>query len=256
MILHIPHASRTIPPEVKPTLLLTDEELQRELLLMTDAHTDDLFHVPFAERVVFPVSRLVVDPERLIDDAVEPMAAKGMGAVYGLTSHGTALRGLITEEQRERLIEQFYRPHHARLEEAVAAELRQQDKALLVDCHSFPSKPLPCDQDQTPDRPDFCIGADDYHTPKALSDLVCAALRRSGHSVEVNRPYSGVLVPSSRYRADRRVQAIMVEVNRSLYLDEETGLPSDQYADLKSLIAQLLAVLSHTGPGDPLSEAT
>ena len=115
----------------------------------------------------------------------------------------------------------------------------------MIDCHSFPSRPLPCDQDQTPSRPDFCIGTDDYHTPKALSNLACATLQRSGHSVEVNRPYSGVLVPSSRHCADKRVQAVMIEVNRALYLDEETGLPSGQYVDLKAQIARALSVLFH-----------
>ncbi|MGD1002363.1 MAG: N-formylglutamate amidohydrolase [Candidatus Brocadiia bacterium] len=133
------------------------------------------------------------------------MAQKGMGAVYARTSCGTTLRGSITNEERQRLIEAFYRPHHARLEEVVARGLRERGKALLVDCHSFPSKPLPWDQDQTPDRPAFCIGTDDHYTPKALGNLVYATLQRSGCSVEVNRPYSGVLVPPSRYRADRRV---------------------------------------------------
>jgi N-formylglutamate amidohydrolase len=252
VILHIPHASRTIPPEVRPTLLLTDEELQRELILMTDAYTDDLFHVSFADCVRFPVSRLVVDPERFIDDSIEPMAQKGMGAVYVRTSHGTTLRGSITNEQRQRLIEEFYRPHHARLDEAVTNELRERGKSLMVDCHSFSSRPLPCDEDQTPDRPDFCIGTDDYHTPKVLSNLVHAALQRGGRSVEVNRPFGGVLVPSSRYRVDRRVQAIMLEVNRSLYLNEETGFPVDQYSGIKSQVAQLLSTLFHAWSEDSL----
>ena len=252
MILHIPHASRTIPSEVRPTLLLTDEELRRELILMTDAYTDDLFHVAFAECVRFPVSRLVVDPERFTDDSIEPMAQKGMGAVYMRTSHGTTLRGSITNEQRQRLIEEFYRPHHARLDEAVTNELRERGKALLVDCHSFPSRPLPCDEDQTPGRPDFCIGTDGYHTSKALSNLVCATLQRSGCSVGVNRPYNGVLVPSSRYRVEGRVQAIMIEVNRSLYLNEHTGFPADQYAGLKSQVAHLLFTLFHAWSEDSL----
>ena len=44
--------------------------LSLELLRMTDAYTDELFALPerLAYRIVFPVSRLVVDPERLADD--------------------------------------------------------------------------------------------------------------------------------------------------------------------------------------------
>lgn len=44
----------------------------------------------------------------------------------------------------------------------------------------------------------------------------------------VNAPFSGTLVPLSRYRKDARVSSIMVEVNKGLYMDERTGerLPS------------------------------
>ena len=53
-------------------------------MIMTDAWTDKLVE-PIstkAKEVVFPVSRLVVDPERFLCDDDEPMAPKGMGATY------------------------------------------------------------------------------------------------------------------------------------------------------------------------------
>ena len=76
MILHIPHASTdTFEKE-----FLCD--LKLELERMTDADTDKLFSHPEATRIVFPVSRLICDVERFEDDAVEPMAKKGMGVCY------------------------------------------------------------------------------------------------------------------------------------------------------------------------------
>ena len=44
----------------------------------------------------------------------------------------------------------------------------------------------------------------------------------------VDRPFAGAIVPMRFYRTDRRVRAVMVEVNRGLYLDERSGakLPS------------------------------
>ena len=50
---------------------------------MTDTFTAELFPptAHAAERIVFPVSRLVCDVERFPDDADEPTAARGMGAV-------------------------------------------------------------------------------------------------------------------------------------------------------------------------------
>jgi N-formylglutamate amidohydrolase len=83
-VLHLPHTSQEIPREERRAILLDEETLDRELLRMTDAWTDQLFPTTAAERarVVFPVSRLVCDVERFPDDEREPMAARGMGAVY------------------------------------------------------------------------------------------------------------------------------------------------------------------------------
>ena len=58
-------------------------------MTMTDAYTDDLFgsHAGTDDSVVtFPVSRLVVDPERFLDDTLETMARCGMGVIYERTS--------------------------------------------------------------------------------------------------------------------------------------------------------------------------
>ncbi len=69
---------------MRDQFVLGDAELERELLLMTDCYVDELFALPGAEAVTVghDVSRLVLDPERFGDDADEPMAGVGMGAVY------------------------------------------------------------------------------------------------------------------------------------------------------------------------------
>jgi N-formylglutamate amidohydrolase len=88
LVLHIPHSSTVIPDAVRPTLLLTEAEIQQELLRMTDAHTEELFRCVGVASVRFPVSRIVVDPERFENDADEVMSKVGMGVVYTRTSDG------------------------------------------------------------------------------------------------------------------------------------------------------------------------
>jgi hypothetical protein len=46
-------------------------ELKQELLHMTDAYTDQLFGIPHAVTVRYPVSRLVAEPERFADHTEE-----------------------------------------------------------------------------------------------------------------------------------------------------------------------------------------
>src|SRR5204862_3307418 len=122
--------------------------------------------------VVFGVSRLVVDPERFPDDELEPMAVKGMGAVYTATTDGAPLRGPLDASERAELLGRFYEPHHAALEAAADAALTATGGCLLVDCHSFPDDPLPSDLNQEQPRPEICIGTDPFHTPDELTAAV------------------------------------------------------------------------------------
>ena len=63
IVLHLPHAS-TIPKNLRQDFLLSDQELQEELNRITDHATDVIFQQAFPEAnaIVFPVSRLMVDP--------------------------------------------------------------------------------------------------------------------------------------------------------------------------------------------------
>ena len=172
----MPHGSAEVPAHVRPQFLLEDADLARELRLMTDWHTDALFALPPDEAVAvrFPVSRLVVDPERFADPGAERMEAVGMGAVYTKTSQGARLRD-EAEAARERvaLLARYYRPHHEALETATAAALATHGRCLIVDCHSFPSRPLPYEFKSNPDRwsvvhrPAVCIGTDATLPPHA-----------------------------------------------------------------------------------------
>ena len=219
-IVHIPHASTVVPESIRPTLCLTDDELRHELLIMTDWFTDELFALPkdLATAVVFPVSRLGVDPERFADDESEGMASRGMGAVYTKTSNGGSLRKDLSREERQGLLEAYYEPHHRSVEAAVNSALLEAGYALLVDAHSFSSKPLPHEPDQAPSRCHICIGTNDFHTPPRLVEWLKDEFERLGLTVAVNRPFAGTFVPTRFYRVSQDVVSVMIEVNRSLYM--------------------------------------
>jgi N-formylglutamate amidohydrolase len=225
VLFHVPHDSTWIPPSVRSQFLLNDVELQAELLRMTDHWTFDLFAQGIAARRVVrsPVSRLVVDVERFEEDALETMATRGMGAVYERTSDGRRLRHPTVSGQRDELMKVFYHPHHARLAEAAQQAINSYSRVLVIDAHSFPSRPLAHEPDQRSDRPDICIGTDEFHTPLELEQAFLRAFRDTGWTVKLNAPFAGALVPIPLYRKDHRVTAVMVEVNRSLYVDEVSG---------------------------------
>jgi N-formylglutamate amidohydrolase len=227
-VAHIPHASTLIPYAVRAQIRLDDVELARELVRLTDWHTDRLYGFVAnlgASQLINGLSRLVVDPERFVDDAAEPMARVGQGVVYSLTRDGRPLRS-SDEPGRQVLIERYFIPYHEAFSALVADTLDHFGRCLILDCHSFSTEPLPSEPDQTPDRPDICLGTDAFHTPPVLTEALRTALVAEGFRVETNRPFAGAIVPLRWYQCDRRIASVMLETRRGLYCDESTGLPS------------------------------
>lgn len=234
VVLHIPHASIDVPLDLRASLLLDDEALALELLRMTDHYTDELFALGPADGIIvdFPVSRLVLDPERFEHDEQDRMSARGMGVVYTHTSQGTPLRNEPSAAEREALLARFYRPHHARLTKRVNESLAACGSCLVIDCHSFPSRALPYELDGAGVRPDICIGTDSYHTPLSLVERARSMFEHAGFTVAIDTPFAGALVPAAHYRRDQRVSALMIEVNRGRYMNEETGERLSDFAEV------------------------
>jgi len=237
LVIHVPHASAFIPPDVRPQFIVSDADLDAEVLKLTDWYTDDLFSLPdtVAQTLRFPVSRVVIDPERFLDDSVEPMADRGMGVVYTKTCDGAPLRASLSEADRQTLIDRLYTPHHREFEDAVARCLREHDRCLIIDAHSFPDRPLPCHLEQygSAASPDVCIGTDKFHTSSGLAEQGRAAYEEQGYTVHMNQPFAGSIVPLRYYRHDRRVSSFMVELNRRLYMHEPTGKRLQVFASVR-----------------------
>ena len=244
LVLHIPHSSSVIPPGIRPAFSLSPVELQQELLAMTDGFTDELFNIPGATRISFPVSRLVVDPERFLNDALEVMAAQGMGVVYTHTSRGGRLRPTPTPEERVDLIGRFYVPHHRAFTQAVDAVLARQPTCLIIDCHSFPSVALPYEDAPNADRPDICLGTDDFHTPGWLVQAAMDAFASEGLRIAVNHPFAGTFVPDKHYRKDPSVLSLMIEVHRGIYMDERTGARLARFSEVQGQVARVITAIS------------
>jgi N-formylglutamate deformylase len=243
MIAHVPHGSTSIPEGVRRSIVLSDRDLEKELLLMTDRYTPELFESVISLgglALVNNYSRLVVDPERFEDDEKEIMASKGMGVIYTRTAYQQVLRRDLSAKEREELLSTYYRPYHRAVELEVEGILKQFDRCLIIDCHSFPSKPLPYEFDQNPNRPDICIGTDSFHTPKKLIAAAISFCEANGIKVAIDNPFAGTYVPLNYLGKDKRVSSIMIEVNRGSYMNEETGIKSTQFIRTNELISNII----------------
>ena len=243
LVFHVPHDSQLIPNNIRSQFSLSKEELEDELLKMTDHHTLALFarDVPSSQIVHSKVSRLVVDVERFADDTQESMSKVGMGVIYTRTHNGGELRSSINSVQRNDLLSKWYYPHHLALTQAVESSLQSYDKCLVIDCHSFPLIALPYENNNSADRPEICIGTNTYHTPKKLSEGLIGYFSNQGVTVKQNTPFADALVPMPFYLKDKRVSSVMIEVRRDIYLNEDTALvKANQFESLASNIREAI----------------
>lgn len=240
LILHLPHASTLLP--FKEGYCVSDEILNQEMLKLTDWYTDDLFGNEIDCSIKAPFSRIFCDTERFSEDDEEVMAQFGMGVLYEKTDDGKLLRK-ITPELRTRILNEYYWKHHNHLTEAVRFQLKQFDTATIVDCHSFPHIRINRALDKSEFRPDFNIGTDVFHTPHKLIDASVKYFESKGFSLGVDQPYSGSIVPMEYYKKDKRVQSMMLEINRGLYLKEPSNEKSIRYTEIKRVVQEFIKMI-------------
>ena len=244
LFLHLPHASSVVPATCRADFLVSPAELAGEQLRLEDRYTDELFGPgwPAGQVWTAPVSRLVVDVERFRADAHEPCAQVGMGAVYVRGTRGQVLRA-VAPARREVLLETYYDPHHRACEAAVAQALAAHGRCVVLDAHSYPTEPLPTQRPDAP-QPEIGLGTDAFHTPPALRELARAYFVAQGFAVGVDEPFSGAFVPTCCWERDARVQALMIEVRRDLYMDQATGQRQAGFARVQAALSGFRDVLA------------
>ncbi len=242
IILHIPHSSTKIP--FLDGYLVSEERLNEEMNLLNDWFTDKLFDLPY-HKIVTPFSRIFCDVERFADDSQEIMAQHGMGMCYTHFDNDERMRE-VKQELLSRIKTDYYDQHHISLEKACSEALEEHSKVIIIDCHSFPDKPLKRDISQHIPRPDFCIGTDAYHTPRDLVASSFTFLDHKGYTVMENDPYSGTMIPLKYYHQNKNVIGILIEVNRKLYMKEKGGVivKTDKFNHIKKILAELILHLS------------
>lgn len=241
VLLHIPHSSTTIPESYRSTYLIDADALALENLRLADLYTDELYDLPGAERAVFPVSRFLVDAERFSDDALEPMAARGMGVLYTVTTQLQPLRKNLSAAERAELLDRYYHPHHNFMNDWADRALAAQGRCLVIDCHSFPSQALPYElENRKLPRPEICIGTDSFHTPPELTEVMRRYFEGQGYWVGIDAPFSGSLTPGKHYARSAGVKSFMIEVRKDLYMNESTGEKNSGFAKIRSHLTEAM----------------
>lgn len=250
IVVSSPHSGVTIPAAERDAYAIDIDQLRFD----GDLYVDELYagvEAIGAVLVTTEYSRFVVDLNRLRDD-LSPRSVRGAavkrgpgyygdrGAFWAITTTAEPIYvSPLAPQVIRRRLERYYDPYH----EALKAELeRLRDKfgyAILLDAHSMPSHARKAHPDSGAARADVVPG--DLlggSCGEWLTAAVCDFWRERGRSVALNTPYRGGGIVRRHGRPDAGIHAIQLELNRALYMDEET---LDRLPNLGDLAAECLA---------------
>ncbi len=175
----------------------------------------------------------------------------GKGLIWRTTDDGLPVydRKLSVAEVLAR-IETCWKPYHAAVAAAIDAAHQAHGYSIHINCHSMPALASSHATDFPGEaHADFVVGDRDGTTAApALSQQICDYLRSLGYSVAYNHPYKGVeLVRRYGDPASHR-HSVQLEINRRLYMNEETLDISSGAELLKVHLRALVELLIATDP--------
>lgn len=255
-----PHSGRDYP-----WAFLRDSILDSHAIRSSeDAFVDDLYSSApgyGAPLLVATVPRAYVDLNRApdeLDSAViegvrkavsNPRIASGLGVIPRVVSSGRAIyRGKLKLAEAEARIAKSWYPYHQALQGLIAENVTRFGESILIDCHSMPHEAVDrvCPHGQA--RPDVVIG--DRFGASARSDMVDRiehVFRAAGLNVVRNTPFAGAYVAQHYGRPSVGQHAVQVEINRSIYMDETTISPNENFSAFQMLMSGIVQGLVEIG---------
>ena len=175
----------------------------------------------------------------------------GKGLIWRTTDDGAPIyrRTLGVAEVQAR-IAACWRPYHAAVAQAIDAAHARHGYSIHINCHSMPAVASDCATDYPGEvHADFVVGDRDGTTAsRPLAQRICSYLEGLGYSVAYNHPYKGVELVRRYSDPAQHRHSIQLEINRKLYMDEQTLALNGGFATLRANLRSLVALLLQTNP--------
>ena len=255
-----PHSGREYPKAFLKAAVLNQHEIRSS----EDAYVDDLFEAapkygaPLltarAPRAFLDLNRAPEELDQAVIEGVRrvsqnPRVVSGLGVIPRVVANGRQIyRGKISLDEAHRRISYYWRPYHDMLQTLLDESQNTFGEAILVDCHSMPHEALENVGPPGAARPEIVLG--DRFGASASGDIVErleAAFASAGLRVARNMPFAGAHIAKYYGRPARGQHAIQVEIDRALYMNEQTLQPSTDFAAFKDLITTTIADIVDIG---------
>lgn len=230
-----------------------------------DKHVDDLFsHAPQAGATLllanFP--RSYIDPNRAACDVDQTLLNEQWDGEHNPTSRSDAGIGLIrrlvkpgipvykrflTASEIQNRIEKYHAPYHQALSDLIEEHHYNFGEVWHINCHSmpagsaYPRQPIGL-MGRKAKPVDFCLGDRDGTTcDRDFVHGIRDFLKSLGYTVSINDPFKGVELVSRYSDPTRGRHSLQLEINKALYMNEDTGEKSGGYSNLKDDIGKMVS---------------
>jgi len=246
-----PHSGRTYPGSLLGASRLDALTLRRS----EDAFVDELFEPVVAMGAPLIAARfpraycdanrapgeldtgMFAGPLGVPVDSPSPRVAAGLGMIPRIVRDGAEIYAAkLAPGDADMRLKFLYRPYHAALSALVDETLARFGVAIVVDCHSMPS---------ALSVPDIVLG-DRFGTSAAafLIDATHHALADTGFSLARNAPYAGGYTTMLHGKPEAGCHALQIEINRQLYLHEDSITRRSGFDSFKTRLALALSKLT------------
>lgn len=178
-----------------------------------------------------------------------PRVASGLGVVPRVVAGGRAIyRGKLRRQEADTRLGRIWHPYHAKLQSLLNRAHQSFGESVLIDCHSMPHEAIESAGRSGGTKPQIVIG--DRFGASARADIVEqieASFVSAGFEVARNTPFAGAFTTQHYGRPSRHQHAIQIEIDRSLYMDEATIRPHQDFHAIRRRLRQVIAEIAALG---------
>lgn len=260
LIFDSPHSGTKYPTDFnfqlpKENLRFAEDTHVQEIFEHASEVGAQLLHALFPRSYIDPNRSIKdIDPEMLegtwpFEVETSEKARIGIGLIWNhVRSKGAIYERKLSVDEVQYRIDHYWKPYHQSLQNQIESTYEKFGFLLHVNLHSMRNKSLSSDPDRGAERPDVVLGNQNNLTcSESLTKQVANLLENLGYEVAVNFPYSGQILISKYSDASINKNSIQIEINRRLYMNENTrekhsGFPLLKN-NMKKFIDQLVELI-------------
>lgn len=251
-----PHSGRNYSESFLKNSLLETPQIRTS----EDAYVDELFScvTNFGASLLAAVApRAYVDLNRHSDELDSAVISginrgltnarilSGLGVIPRVVARGSVIQsGKMSMEQAQERLDTVYYPYHQKLKKVLNQTHLTFGKSILIDCHSMPRRATSHIVVGEGRGPDVILG-DRFGAScsKTITNQVENVFINQGFTVSRNIPFSGAYILQNYGCPSLNQHAIQIEINRSLYMIEETVEKSENYHCIRNRLQKVIEEL-------------